>query len=711
VFEMPRAAPRERGRAHGEAFRPLIAEVAALRTELAVGWGFSDGAAVLEVARAHLPVLEAFSSSLHAELVGIAEGAALTPEEIVVLNHYTDLRDIGGGPPRVEEDCTAAWARTPAGAVLGQTWDTHGSARPYVCMLGVPSEGGEPAAWLLSIVGCVGMTGLNDVGVGVAINNLISTDAGVGVVWPAVVRRALRACTATEARDVILSAPLGSGHHYLVADRMAAFGIETSGRSRTVVFGGDRDAFVHTNHCLAGEVAAHSRVSPESTTHDRYQILEAGLRNAPLRDVHDLWERLGSHEAYPRAVCTHMATADRPHAMATCGAVAMDLDRGVLFAAQGCIHRARPQRFDFARASAGIPRPGLVEQAASATSQSEAGSHPFFFTWTAQRSVRPFALAGGEGAWCTEAGGARWLDLASLTYQANAGHGHRRIIEAVRAQASRLCLTSPAAVYPEKAALAEALLARAPAGFSKVLFTLGGAEAMENAIKVARLSTGRRLLVSRERSYHGATLGALSLSGDHRRAPVEPVLADVVRVDDFACARCPFGVRSPLCDHAPLTAIPRVLGERRGEVAAVFVESVVGANGVLIPPPGTMRELRQACDQHGALLVCDEVLTGFGRTGRWWRSSCTSGWRAILTKTCCTAGSPVTAIRLAWPPPSKRCGCIPTRAWWSARRPWPQCSPRAWMPSWRRHPRRGSAAPSAFSAAWSSTWKKRAGRG
>ncbi|MFW5924699.1 MAG: aspartate aminotransferase family protein [Myxococcota bacterium] len=242
--------------------------------------------------------------------------------------------------------------------------------------------------------------------------------------------------------------------------------------------------------------------------------------------------------------------------------------------------------------------------------------HPFLFTWTAQRDARPLRLAGGEGAWCHTDDGERWLDLGSLIYQASAGHGKRRIIDAVRGQADRLCITLPNAVYPEKTALAERLLDHAPEGYSKVFFTLGGAEANENALKMARLFTGRDGVVSRERSYHGATFGALSLSGDRRRPPVGPGLADVVRVPDFDCMRCPGGVRASDCDHAPLTKIPDVLAGEGG-VAAVFVESVVGGNGVLIPPPGYMRAVRDACDRHGALLVCDEVLTGFGRTGRW----------------------------------------------------------------------------------------------
>ncbi len=243
-------------------------------------------------------------------------------------------------------------------------------------------------------------------------------------------------------------------------------------------------------------------------------------------------------------------------------------------------------------------------------------SAPFFFTWTAQRNAHSFSLAGGEGAWFWGEDGARWLDLGSLVYQVNAGHGHRRIVEAVQRQAARLCVAHPAARYPEKEQLAESLLRLAPPGFGKVFFTLGGAEANENALKIARLVTGRYKAISRYRSYHGASLGAVSLTGDWRRPPVEPGIAGVTRVLDWDCARCPGGSRAPDCTHEPLTLVPRVL-EEEGNVGAVVIEVVVGHNGVLIPPPGYLERIRAACDRHGALLVFDEVLTGFGRTGKW----------------------------------------------------------------------------------------------
>ena len=243
--------------------------------------------------------------------------------------------------------------------------------------------------------------------------------------------------------------------------------------------------------------------------------------------------------------------------------------------------------------------------------------YPFFFTWTDQRSAEPLHLTGGEGAYFETADGTRWLDLASFSYQANLGHGHPRMIDALQRQAGSLCVTMPNAVYPAKVELAERLLAMAPEGFSRVFFTLGGSEAVENALKIARMVTGRYKLVSRYRSYHGATMGAISLSGDWRRAAVEPGLPGVVHALDCYCDRCPFGKTIGSCRRECARHIDELMQlEGRGSVAAVILEPVVGANGVLVPPLEYWPMVREACDRHGALLIADEVLTGFGRTGR-----------------------------------------------------------------------------------------------
>ncbi len=241
--------------------------------------------------------------------------------------------------------------------------------------------------------------------------------------------------------------------------------------------------------------------------------------------------------------------------------------------------------------------------------------YPFFFTWSAQKTAKPIEITGGKGAWFTTSDGARWLDLGALSYQVNAGHGEQRIVDRIKQQADELCISAPNAVFPSKIELAERLLAMAPPGFSKVFFTLGGAEANENAMKIARLVTGRYKMVSRYRSYHGASMGALTLTGDWRRPAVEPGIPGVVHVQDCYCDRCPFGQKVESCKRECATHIGETM-RLEGGVAAVILEPVPGANGVLVPPPEYWPLVREACDREGALLIADEVLTGFGRTGK-----------------------------------------------------------------------------------------------
>jgi len=209
-------------------------------------------------------------------------------------------------------------------------------------------------------------------------------------------------------------------------------------------------------------------------------------------------------------------------------------------------------------------------------------------------------LVGGEGPELIMGDGSRWLDMGSLSYQASLGQSHAGVIAAIASQASQLCLAPPNADFPAKRELAAKLLSLAPKGFNKVFFTVGGSEANENAMKIARLVTGRLKFLSRYRSYHGATLGALALTGDYRRPPVEPALGGVIHIlgEDPAVLEETMELEGP------------------GTIAAVFMEPIPGANGVHLPRADYWPRMRAACDAHGTLLVADEVLTGFGRTGR-----------------------------------------------------------------------------------------------
>jgi taurine--2-oxoglutarate transaminase len=232
----------------------------------------------------------------------------------------------------------------------------------------------------------------------------------------------------------------------------------------------------------------------------------------------------------------------------------------------------------------------------------------FFFTWTAQREAVPMDITGGQGARFRTADGADWIDFGSMVWNANLGHGHPAMQQALTAAAQRGLLAMPASVFPDKLRAAERLLEIAPRELQsgKVFFCLSGTEANENAIKMARLMTGRSKIVYRTRSYHGATLGMLSYSGDPRRRPFEPGLPGGVPWDDpYVAVPDPRDLEAVLGREGPDT------------VAAVLLEGVVGANGVLVPPPGYYRRVRQICDRAGVLFIADEVLSGFGRTGRW----------------------------------------------------------------------------------------------
>ena len=352
TFELPAGkSPREQGRAHGEAFRGEIGSLAEIRLFLTCRMGGGVRAQVLELAERHLPVLEAFDRDLHDELVGTAEGANLPPSMLMVLNHYTDLRDhkFGREAEAATDGCSAVWLRAPGGPLCGQTWDMHATSTPYVLMLHQPEREGRPAAWVLSLTGCLGMAGMNEHGVSLCVNNLPATDARIGASWPAVVRRALDQTSAEAARDFVLGAPIGSGRHFLLCDREEAYGVEVSGSRRAVVFssgqGGAR-RYVHTNHSLDPEIAARTQIAPGATTMDRFRFLDERLASSPPSSAIELWTLLGSEEGYPRSVCSNQSTPEDPHGAATCAGLVMRPGAVEVDACAGFTHNARPERFE-----------------------------------------------------------------------------------------------------------------------------------------------------------------------------------------------------------------------------------------------------------------------------------------------------------------------------------------------------------------------------
>jgi taurine--2-oxoglutarate transaminase len=239
-------------------------------------------------------------------------------------------------------------------------------------------------------------------------------------------------------------------------------------------------------------------------------------------------------------------------------------------------------------------------------------------SWSVQSAIDPIAVAGAEGRHFWDYDGKRYLDFASQLINVALGHQHPKVVAAIKEQAERLCTIGPSMAAEPRSELARLLAEVTPGNLSMSFFTNGGAEANENAIKLARWYTGRQKIVARYRSYHGATAGAISLTGDPRRWAAEPGVPGVVRILDPYTYRCPAGHPDPcpVCSGAPhLEEVLQYEGPQN--VAAVILETVTGGNGAIPPPPGYLQSIREVCDRHGILLILDEVIAGFGRTGKW----------------------------------------------------------------------------------------------
>ena len=238
------------------------------------------------------------------------------------------------------------------------------------------------------------------------------------------------------------------------------------------------------------------------------------------------------------------------------------------------------------------------------------------FSWSVQGTSNPIHMKRGEGVWFWDGDDNRWLDFSSQLINLNVGHQHPKVLEAIKKQVDELCFAGPGFATEPRGALGKKL--SEVTGLAKSFFTLGGAEANENAMKIARLFTGRDKIITRYRSYHGATMGAMTASGDPRRWPVEPGIPGVVRAFDPYCYRCPFGQEVESCARECVSHIEEIIQmEGPSNIAAIMVEGITGSNGLLVPPDDYYPRLRALCDKYGILLIDDEVMCGFGRTGKW----------------------------------------------------------------------------------------------
>jgi taurine---2-oxoglutarate transaminase len=254
------------------------------------------------------------------------------------------------------------------------------------------------------------------------------------------------------------------------------------------------------------------------------------------------------------------------------------------------------------------------------------------YEWSAQSKIDPIPVARAKGIYFWTPEGKRFIDFNSQLMSVNIGHGDERVIQAIAEQASQLAYANPFMATEVRARLGAKLAEITPGDIDTFFFTNGGAEANENAIKIARFFTGRHKIIARYRSYHGATAGAISLTGDPRRWAVEPGLPGVVRVLD------PYHGIERGWDSAEssLAMIEETIQlEGPQTIAAFILEPVTGTNGILVPPDGYLEGVRKLCDKYGILMIADEVMSGFGRTGAWFA---VDHWKVVPDLLCMAKG-------------------------------------------------------------------------
>jgi taurine--2-oxoglutarate transaminase len=242
-----------------------------------------------------------------------------------------------------------------------------------------------------------------------------------------------------------------------------------------------------------------------------------------------------------------------------------------------------------------------------------------FHSWSAQSLLDPVVIASASGSRFSDDKGTSYLDFASQLVNMNIGHQHPKMIAAIKEQAERLCTVAPSFANDMRGEAARLIAERAPGDLNMVFFTNGGAEAAENAVRMAKIHTGRLKVLTMYRSYHGGTAGAISLTGDPRRWGSEPGLPGAVKFWGPYAYRSAFHSDSEAQEsQRALQHLAEVLMvEGPHTVAAIAIESVVGTNGILVPPPGYLQGVRDLCDRHGIVMICDEVMAGFGRCGEW----------------------------------------------------------------------------------------------
>jgi len=241
------------------------------------------------------------------------------------------------------------------------------------------------------------------------------------------------------------------------------------------------------------------------------------------------------------------------------------------------------------------------------------------FSWSRQKGIAPIAVKHAEGVYLYDYEDKRYLDFSSGLINVNIGHGNQRVTNAVMKQMQEVSYVTPGCVTRARGELGKKLSDITSGRLPKTLFTTGGAEAIENAIKLARLYTGRHKIIARYRAFHGASYGSMTAGGDPRKLPHDAQqIPNIVHVEDPYCYRCPWGKEITSCSRECVSHIERVIEfEGPENVAAILMEGESGSSGCIKYPPDYLQKVRALCDKYNILLIADEVMSGFGRTGKW----------------------------------------------------------------------------------------------
>ncbi len=260
----------------------------------------------------------------------------------------------------------------------------------------------------------------------------------------------------------------------------------------------------------------------------------------------------------------------------------------------------------------------VIDPAAKAATLANDRAH-VFHSWSAQSLISPMAIAGAEGSYVYDYDGNEYLDLSSQLVNTNIGHQHPAVVAAIKAQADQLCTIAPQHANDMRGEAARLITALAPEPFTHVFFTNGGTEAVEHAVRMARLHTGRPKVLSRYRSYHGGTTLSVNLTGDPRRWPSDTGTAGVVHFFGPFLYRSEFNATTEAeeCERALAHLEQTIRFEGPETIAAIILESIPGTAGIMVPPPGYLTGVREICDRYGIVYIADEVMAGFGRAGEW----------------------------------------------------------------------------------------------